>query len=392
MSQAPSKPPAGTLRITPVESERDRMALITFPWKVYRQDRYWVPPLISERKSFLDPKRNPFFQHAQVQLFLARRGDEVVGTIGAFTNRLYNEFQEKNVGWFGFFEVLPDAEAAAGLLEAAQAWARRAGHDSLLGPAQFSTNDEVGLLVDGFEDRPRILMTYNPPYYMDFLEAAGFHKAMDLLAYAADLDQLRASGGIPPKVRRVVEKVKARGQFHVRSMQMGEFDEEVERVKRIYNQSWVRNWGFVPMTDAEIARMGEQLKEILDPDLVAMVEVDGRVVGFGLTLPDLNEPLRRAYPRPGWPEPLTLLKMLWYWKVRRQVKWIRAFALGVLPDYRGTGVDALLYFHTLERALSKGYRGVEMSWLLESNDMVLRSAELFGGRCYKTYRVYEKRL
>ncbi len=391
MSQ-PRSGPAAPLRITPVETERDRLALITFPWKVYRHDRYWVPPLISERKAFLDPKHNPFFEHAQVQLYLARRGDDVVGTVGSFTNRLYNEFQQTNVGWFGFFEVLPDAEAAAGLLEAAQAWARQAGHTSLLGPAQFSTNDEVGLLVDGFDDRPRILMTYNPPYYVDFLEAAGFRKAMDLLAYSADLDQLRASGGIPPKVRRVVEKVKSRGQFHVRSMQMREFDEEVERVKRIYNQSWVRNWGFVPMTDAEIERLGEQLKQILDPDLVAMVEVDGQVVGFGLTLPDLNEPLLRAYPRPGWPEPLTLLKMLWHWKVRRQVRWIRAFALGVLPDYRGTGVDALLYFHTLERALSKGYRAVEMSWLLESNEMVLRSAELFGGQRYKTYRVYEKKL
>jgi GNAT superfamily N-acetyltransferase len=141
--------------------------------------------------------------------------------------------------------------------------------------------------------------------------------------------------------------------------------------------------GFVPMTDPGIERLASS-QEIIDPDLVAMVEVDGRVIGFGLTLPDLNEPLLRAYPRPGWPEPLTLIKMLWHWKVRRQVKWIRAFALGVLPDYRGTGVDALLYFHTLERALDKGYRSVEMSWLLESNDMVLRSAELFGGQRYKT--------
>jgi GNAT superfamily N-acetyltransferase len=230
-------------------------------------------------------------------------------------------------------------------------------------------------------------MTYNPRYYVEYIEAAGFHKAMDLLAYTADMDRIRSG-----KVKRVVEKVRARGKFHVRSLRMREFDQEVERVKAVYNQSWERNWGFVPMTDAEIGRLGHQLKEIIDPDLVAMVEVDGQVIGFGLTLPDLNEPLLRAYPRPGRPESLTLVKMLWHWKVRRQVKWIRAFALGVLPVFRGTGVDALLYFHTLERALHKGYQAVEMSWLLESNDMVLRSAEMLGGRCYKTYRVYEKSL
>jgi len=375
------------LRITPVATEAERLALLQFPWKVYRGDRYWVPPLLSERKAFTDPKQSPFFEHARVQFFLARRGDEIVGTIAAFTNDLYNEFHEANVGWFGFFEVLEDPEAAAGLLETAQGWARQAGHRSLLGPAQFSTNDEIGLLVEGFDDAPRILMTYNPRYYVGYIEAAGFHKAMDLLAYTADMDRIRSN-----KMRRVVQKVKARGKFHVRSLRMGEFDREVERVKVIYNQSWERNWGFVPMTDAEIGRLGRQLKEIIDPDLVAMVEVDGQVIGFGLTLPDLNEPLLRAYPRPGWPEPLTLMKMLWHWKVRRQVKWIRAFALGVMPEYRGTGVDALLYFHTLERALNKGYRAVEMSWLLESNEMVLRSAEMLGGHRYKTYRVYEKSL
>jgi GNAT superfamily N-acetyltransferase len=380
------------LQIVPVASEAERVALLEFPWKVYRADPYWVPPLLSERKAFTDPKENPFFEHARVQFFLARRGEEIVGTIAAFTNRLYNEFHEANVGWFGFFEVLPDAEAAAGLLAAAQDWVRQAGHVSLLGPAQFSTNDEIGLLVEGFDDAPRILMTYNPRYYQGYIEAAGFHKAMDLLAYTTNFREIEARGGLPPKLLRVVEKVRARGQFRVRPVHLWEFEKELERVKVIYNQSWERNWGFVPMTDAEIVRFGSQLKEIIDPDLVFMVEVEGRVIGFGLTVPDLNQPLLRAYPRPGWPEPLTLGKMLWHWKVRRNVTWIRALALGVMPEYRGSGVDALLYFRTLERALTKGYRSVEMSWLLESNEMVLRAAAMLGGHRYKTYRVYEKRL
>lgn len=375
------------LRVTAVANEDERLAFLTFPWKVYRGDPYWVPPLLSERRAFTDPAENPFYQHARVQQFLARRGDEIVGTIAAFTNDLYNQFHNSNVGWFGFFEVLPDPEAAQALLEMAAGWARQAGHVSILGPAQYSTNDELGLLVDGFDDRPRILMTYNPPYYADYLEAAGFRKGMDLLAYAAAIGDVGTS-----KVKRVVEKVRARGKFTVRSIRMQDFDAEVEKVKGVYNLSWERNWGFVPMTDDEIVRMGKQLKPLIDPDLVPMVEVDGELVGFGLTLPDLNEPLGRAYPRPGQPETLALMRFLWQWKVRRRVKWVRAFALGVRPEYRGTGVDAMLYLYTIERARRKGYRNVEMSWLLESNDMVLRSAEMLGGRRYKTYRMYEKTL
>jgi GNAT superfamily N-acetyltransferase len=375
------------LRVTPVDQEDDRLAFLTFPWRVYRDDPYWVPPLLSERKAFTNPHKHPFFQHGRVQQFLARRGDEIVGTVAAFTNDLYNQVHGSNVGWFGFFEVLPDAEAAAALLETAAEWARRAGHDRLLGPAQYSTNDEIGLLVDGFDDPPRILMTYNPRRYLDYLEAAGFAKAMDMLAYRADLAHITTG-----KAQRVVEKLKARRGFTVRSIRMKDFDQEVERVKAVYNRSWELNWGFVPMTDAEVGLMGEQLKQLIDPELVAMAEDDGRVVGFGLTLPDLSEPLRLAYPRPGEPELWTMVKLLWHWKVRRRVHWIRAFALGVLPEYRGSGVDAMLYMHTAERALRRGYRAVEMSWLLESNEMVLRSAEFLGGSRYKTYRVYEKRL
>jgi GNAT superfamily N-acetyltransferase len=186
--------------------------------------------------------------------------------------------------------------------------------------------------------------------------------------------------------------MKRRKRFTVRSVNMQDFDNEVAKVKVIYNRSWARNWGFVPMTDLEIDRMRDQLKPLIDPDLVAVAEADGQMVGFGLTLPDLNAPLHKAYPRPGEPEWFTMIKLLWHWKVRRQAKWIRAFALGVLPEYRGTGVDAMMYFHTLEVALAKGYRAAEMSWLLESNDMVLRSAEMLGGHCYKTYRVYERAL
>jgi GNAT superfamily N-acetyltransferase len=378
------------LNISSVRSDEELMDFIQFPWQVYRNNEYWVPPLLSERREFLDPERNPFFKHAQVEFLLARRGTQVVGTIAAFTNHAYNEFQGVNTGFFGFFEVLEDAEAAAALLRSAENWAKEAGHETILGPAQFSTNDEVGLLVDGFDDVPRVLMTYNPPRYLDYLETAGFQKAMDLWAYEITIEGFMQN--IPPKLLRVVEKVKARRNLVVRKINMKDFDQEVERFKRVYNKSWERNWGFVPMNDEEIDHLASQLKQIIDPDLVLMVESEGEVVGVSLTLPDLNAPLRLAYPRPGVPELLTMLKLLWHWKVRRKIEWIRVFALGVLPEFRGQGIDAMMYLQTADNAARKGYRRAEMSWILENNDMMNRSIRLLGGEVYKTHRLYEKRL
>ncbi len=378
------------LTLSTIESEHDLMTFITFPWKVYKNNPYWVPPLISERVGFLDPDHNPFFQHAKATYFMAHRAGEVIGTIAAFTNELYNEFQETNVGFFGFFEVLEDREAAEALLQRAVDWAREAGHDSIIGPAQFSTNDEVGLLVDGFDDTPRVLMTYNPPYYQNFIEQAGFQKAMDLWAYSLDIERFREN--MPEKLIRVTEKVRERKNFVVRKLRMSEFDQEVERIKPIYNTSWERNWGFVPMTNAEFDRLAKDLKPLLDPSVVIFVEQDGKTIGFGLSLPDLCQPLRLAYPRPGENETITMIKLAWHWKVRRQVDWLRVFALGVLPEYRGTGVDALMYIETAKAAIKRGYKWAEMSWILESNDMMNRSVQMLGGKVYKTYRMYEKKL
>jgi GNAT superfamily N-acetyltransferase len=378
--------------ITSAQTDREVLEFIQFPWQVYRDDRYWVPPLISERRSFLDRSKNPFFHHGRGEYFLARRDGRLVGTIGAFTNDRYNEFQSTNTGFFGFFEVLDDPEAAHALLATAEAWARQAGHASILGPAQFSTNDEVGLLIDGYDDAPRILMTYNPPRYRGYLQDAGFKKAMDLWAYQVPLGRFEGGAKLPPKLLRVAEKVRQRGKFRIRRLNMKEFDREVDRIKKVYNASWERNWGFVPMTDAEFEHMGQQLKSLVDPELVVIVEADGETVGFGLTLPDLSEPLRLAYPRPGTPEALTMLKLLWHWKARRQVRWIRVFALGVLPEYRGQGVDALMYLETARSAIQRGYEKAEMSWILENNMMMNRGIRFMGGEVYKTYRMYEKRL
>ena len=378
------------VQISPVRSESELMTFIRFPWEVYRGDPYWVPPLISERRSFLDRARSPFFQHARAEYFLARRGEKVVGTIAAFTNDLYNQFQQVNTGFFGFFEVLDDPQAAAALLATAEMWARQAGHTTILGPAQFSTNDEVGLLVDGFQDAPRILMTYNPPRYMTYLDSAGYRTAMNLWAYRLAIAEFVRNK--PEKLERVAAKVLDRGGLTVRRLDMRRFDQELEAVKKIYNRSWERNWGFVPMTDAEFDRLAEQMKPLLDPDLVIFVEHQGETVGFGLTVPDVSEPLRLAYPRPSEPEAFTMLKLMWHWKVRRRHDWLRVIALGVLPEFRGKGVDGLMYLETAKAAVPKGYKFAEMSWILENNEMMNRAIRSLGGTVYKTYRVYEKAL
>lgn len=378
------------LIVTPAKDKRELEQFIAFPWKVYAADPYWVPPLISERKEFLDPDRNPFFEHAVAEFFLARRNGNVVGTIGAFSNHLYNDIHRSNAGFFGFFEVLDEPETAAELLKTAEAWARDAGHDELIGPMQYSTNDELGLLVDGFDDPPRILMTYNPRRYQSYVEGAGFEKAIDLWAYAMPIREVLQR--MPEKVRRVSQKITKRWNLVIRSINMKDYDREVERVLEIYNAAWEENWGFVQMTPAEAQLLAKQLKQILDPDFALLVERDGQPVGFGIALPDLNQPLRMAYPSPGAPEALTLVKMLWHWKVRPKMNWIRAWGLGIRPEYQGQGLESLLLLELTDTAHRKGYEHGEMSWVLENNDKVNRSLAMLGAEVYKTYRIYKKAL
>lgn len=376
------------LQIQTVTTSEERQSFLSFPWQVYQGDPNWVPPIFSERMHFITS--HPFLEHADIEYYLAKRGEQVVGTIAAFINHRHNDFQNEHIGFFGFFEVLEDPDAAAALLETAENWVKARGYSAIRGPAQFSTNEECGLLVDGFDDPPRILMTYNPQRYVDYIENQGYAKAMDLHAYAVDVDIFSGGSKFPKKLIRVVEKIKDREDIHIRKLDMKHFDEEVQRVKEIYNQSWARNWGFVPMTEPEFDAMGEELKQILDPDLTLVAEINGKPIGVSITLPDLNQPLRLAFPRPGTPDWWTLVKLAWHWKVMRKVTWTRVLILGVLPEYRALGVDALFYYETAKAALRKGIRHAEMSWILENNDSISRPIRVMGGEVYKTYRFYEK--
>ncbi len=382
----------GTLTIQSVQTAPERLEFIHFQWEVYRDDPNWVPPLISERVEFLDKDRHPFHQHSEVELFMARRNGRPVGTIAAILNNQHNEFQDEQVGFFGLFEVLRDQEAAEALLDTACQWARERNLTAIRGPASYSTNEEVGLLVDGWNGPPVIMMTYNPRYYMDFIEGAGFSKAMDLLAFIVDLTAFGPHGeNLPPKLLRVAKKIQERGGFTVRQIDMRHFDEDVERFKTVYNSAWSKNWGFVPLNDTEIDHIAVGLKQMIDPSITVFAEKDGQPIGAMLPLPDISQALIRAYPRPGVPEWWTMAKLVWHWKIRGCVDTMRGYAGGVLEEHRGRGVEAVLMVEMAKHAIPR-YRRAEVSWVLENNIMMCRAATMLGGKVYRTYRVYEKAL
>ena len=377
-----------TLEIERVTSEGQLRDFIRVPWTVYEKDPNWVPWLFFERLEFFNKKKNPFFEHAEADYFIARRDGRAIGTVAAILNHRHNEFQQENVAHFGVFEVIEDGEAGRALLETAVDWARRRGAERLLGPMNLSTNDECGMLIEGFGEPPVVLMTYNPPYYPEMMEAAGFQKAMDLLAWLGITEEI--VNDMPEKVKRIVGKVRDRYELQVRPIRMDDWDAEIERIKKIYNSAWERNWGFVPMTDAEIEHMADGLKMILDPALIFMVEHHGEAVGFSLTLPDVNQPLRRIRPGPSTLRSYLAAARLYFSRYKTDMA--RVMALGVVERYRGRGVDALMYYETAKAALERGYDRLEASWILETNEMMNRPIELLGGKVYKKYRVYEKGL
>lgn len=382
------------LVLTTAETAAERREFIEFPWQVYRGDPFWVPPLISERVHFLDPHGHPFHQHAKVRYFVARRNGQPVGTIAGIVNQAHNQHWNDKVGFFGLFEVLDDPEAAQALLEAAEQFVAGEGLTAIRGPFSFSTNEECGLLVEGWNGPPVALMTYNPRYYPALIEAAGYTKAMDLVAYLVDLRQYRPDGtGLNPKLLRTTQKVKERLDITIRPGNLKNFDAEAVRFRQVYNAAWARNWGFVPLTEAELVEQMKSLKPLLDPGTVFFAEErNGRPVGVTLPIPDLNQPLRRAYPRPGVPEWFTMAKLLYWWKVRKTVTTIRGFAGGVIEEYRGRGVEGLLVLETMLAAIRHGYHWLELSWILETNLPMRQTAEYLYGQVYRTYRIYEKAL
>ncbi len=375
-----------TITVQPVTDKRGVLEFVRFPFKLYRGDPNWVPPLIEERRDIFDPKKNPLYEHSRFQLFFARRDGALVGTIGAIVNDRHNEVHHELMGAFGFFECIDDQAVADALLDAAEAWCREQGMQVMRGPLNFSMNDEVGTLIDGFDEPPMVMMTYNPRYYPALIEGHGYSKAMDLYAWIYDIEQ--GLKNAPEKLFHVAQKALEKQGLRIRKIDMKNFDHDVELFKEAYNRAWQRNWGFVPMTDAEIDHLVKSMKPLLDPELIFMAETqDGKPAGVSLTLPDLHQALRASGGGRMWP--FGLLKFLWH---RRKIDQLRLIAMGMIEEYRGRGADAVFYLETAKAALKRGYKRLEGSWILESNTMMNQIIERLGGTRYKTYRIYEKPL
>ncbi len=372
------------IHVSPVRSERDLRAFVRFPWQVYRGDRNWVPPLLTERLHRLDPTHNPFFEHAEVELFLACRNGRVVGTIAAFVDHRRNERYGEQIGGFGFFEVINDYAVAEQLLDAACRRVREWGMQGIRGPTNFGMIDEPGVLIAGADCPPALLEAHTPPYYREFLERYGMVKYRDQYAWRVSLPELgRNLERIPEQVWRVFEAARARGDVRVRRLRLEDWEHEVALVHELYNTCHRHVPDHMPMTAEMFRRFAKRMKPLLDPDLVLFLEADGKTVGFFVAIPDFNRVLwhlnGRLWPF-GW------LKMLWY---RRRIDQISFKLIGVLEEYRRQGLDVLMWLEAVRVAAAKGYRWLDGSLTSELNTPVVRLAERLGAERYKHYRLYQ---
>jgi GNAT superfamily N-acetyltransferase len=365
-----------------VTGKSDRNAFIKFPWRIYRDDPAWVPPLIIERKEFLDPKRHPFYQHGDAALFLARRDGEIVGRVMASDDPRYNELHKTNVACFGLFECIEDRQIAAALFEAAEDWARRRGRNEMMGPIDYSTNYMCALLIDGFEDPPTLLTSHNPPYYQRLIEDYGFAKARDW--YAWWFSEFPAPAG---RLRKIAIARAGKLGVKIRPVNLKQIEVESQRIRAIYNQAWEKNWGFVPFTEAEMDHMAKEMKPLIVPDAMLIAEIDNEPVGFVIGVPDINVALRHINGRlTRFGLPIGLIKLLYYrWTTRTG----RLIALGVVEKYRRAGIAEMLVLQLMDAAFKRGFTG-ELSMTLEDNVMVNRFIEAMGASKYKTYRIYSR--
>jgi GNAT superfamily N-acetyltransferase len=371
-----------SVEIRRVEGKGDRKQFLDLPYRLYATEDRWVPPLRMERKEHIDPAKNPFFEHAEVQFFLALRDGRVVGRISAHIDRNLNEFQDNAWGLFGFFECENDPEAARALVETAEAWLRERGRDRMVGPMDFTTNDECGLLIEGHERRPIILCPWQHSYYQSLLEeACGLDKAMDLLMWELHISDKTQ---VHQAIWDVADGVEAQHGIVVRSFRKRDLQNEVTKFLEVYNSAWERNWGFVPLTEDEVRHYAKDLKPVLDENWAFIAQKGDETVGAALTLPDFNQVLHKLNGRllpVGW------AKALWH---RRKIDRVRVFALGVKREYQHTGVAARMYELHFDSAARTPQTGGEMGWILESNEAMNRAMEGMGGNIVRTYRWYEK--
>lgn len=372
------------IEIRQVQNKKERKQFITFAWQIYRKspelNKYWVPPVIEDYMKTLDTKLFPLYDHAELALFTAWKDGVMAGTIAAIENRRHNAVHEDKVGFWGFFECINDQGVADALFGAAAGWLKKRGLNAMRGPVSPSMNDQCGMLTRGYDSSPVFLMLYNPPYYNDLVLKYGHHIGQELLAWYIDQESIDIE-----RLRRISEHVRKREGLTIRTMNMKDFDREVDRMREIYNKAWEKNWGFVPMTDKEFYFLGKSLKPLANPHYIYFVEDrNKRTIGFSLSLPDVNQALKHVNGNPF--SPIGLLKYLWY---SRKITMVRTIVMGVLPEYRNKGVDSIMNAEIADYGGKHGVHASEMSWILKANEAMSKLAKVIGGTPYKEYVIYE---
>ena len=365
--------------VKPVLTKSELNQFIKFPWKIYKDDRHWVPPLLMEQKTLLNKQKNPFFEAAEADYFLAYKNGETVGRIAAVKNEIHLKYHSDNSGQFGFFDCINDQQVANALFDAAKSWIKEKGLKYMRGPANPSSNDIYGMLVEGFDDSPRILMPYNPEYYIKLCENYGMKKAKDLFAWKLVNEKLMAS----EKLKRGQELVRKRYNMKISQLNMKNFHKDLEKFKFVYNKAWAPNWGFVPMTEEQIDAMAKDMKPIAEPSLVLFGEIDDKLVGAALVMLDYNFIFKQMNGRL---LPFNFLKLF---TQKKNIKWARILTLGIIPEHQKKGLDTIFYWEIVNRAAAIGIRLGEASWVLEDNEMMNRGLELMNAERYKKYRIWE---
>lgn len=371
-----------TNTIVYVTSKDEKKEFIRFPYSHYADDKYWVPPLLIEQKKLLDTAKNPFFKNAEISLFNASFNGKSAGRIAAIIDHRYNRFHDTRTGFFGFFECINNQSTANLLLKVAEDWLQEKGMEQVLGPANPGMMDEIGILVEGFDKYPSILMPYNKEYYDKIIREAGYKKEMDLLTYHVTQDSVDRD-----RATRAVEIVKKRlPGIHIRKIKLRKIKDEVKIIRELFNSAWKNNWGYIPLTEAEFDQLATDLKSIVDDNFAHIAEIDGKPVAFSVALPDYNQILRNM---DGKLFPFGLFKILFN---KGKIDKIRTALMGVLPEYQGRGIDVLLHREAIENGLKENVYSSEVGWILENNVQMVRVAEKIGGTLDKRYRMYSKKL
>lgn len=367
--------------IIKVVNNKQLKQFIDFPHELYKDDPNYVPEIYIGQKALLSKDKSPFFEHSKADYFLAKDNGKIVGRIAAIRNNNHNKHANENVGFFGFFDCINDTKISAQLFDTAVEWCKNEGLDAMLGPSNFSTNETVGMLIDAYDSPPVVMMTYNKAYYNNLVEDYGFTKALDLVAYQLQVDE------VPQRLLDAAVKIEERlnrNGFVIRKPEMKNFDKEVKKIHEVYNSAWEKNWGFVPMTDNEFFHLAKDLKSIVNPDFLYLAEKDGKPVGFSLTIPDINKILIKV--KRGRLFPTGLFKLLMN---KNKIDSVRVLTMGTVEDYRKRGIDVCFYAKTVAEAKKLGIKTGEASWILENNLMMNRVLQNINGRIYKTYRVYK---